>query len=101
MTKVLNHFQETFYLFYAIFIFYPIFQSISQYKLRDDKFLSGGKFAKLDELLPKLKEDGHRVIIFSQFLFVLDILEEYLRIKDHKFLRLDGSIRSLDRYLKY
>ena len=46
-----------------------------------------GKLEKLDELLPKMKEDGHRVLIFSQFTMVLDVLEEYLAIRGHTFLR--------------
>ena len=31
------------------------------------------------------------MLIFSQFVIMLDILEEFLRIKSYKFLRLDGS----------
>lgn len=46
-----------------------------------------GKLEKLDEMLPKLKDDGHRVLIFSQFTMVLDILEEYLQIREHKYSR--------------
>ena len=33
---------------------------------------SSGKFVLLRKLLPKLKADGHRVLIFSQFTKVLD-----------------------------
>jgi len=32
-------------------------------------------------LLPKLKAEGHRVLIFSQFTTLLDILEDFLRFK--------------------
>ncbi|XP_014250839.1 SWI/SNF-related matrix-associated actin-dependent regulator of chromatin subfamily A containing DEAD/H box 1 homolog isoform X2 [Cimex lectularius] len=71
--------------------------SISKFKLNDKFFLTSGKFKKLDEILPKLKSEGHRVVIFSQFLFILDLLEEYLRIRDHTFVRLDGSTNILDR----
>lgn len=73
------------------------YRCIKKFKLEDKYFLESGKFQKLDELLPKLKEEGHRVLIFSQFVFMLDILEEYLRIRDYDYLRLDGSTRSLDR----
>lgn len=48
---------------------------------------NSGKLKKLDELLPSMKEDGHRVLIFSQFTMVLDVLEEYLAMRGHKFLR--------------
>lgn len=46
-----------------------------------------GKLKELDKLLPQLKIDGHRVLIFSQFTMVLDILEEYLTIRGHTFFR--------------
>ncbi|XP_055850826.1 SWI/SNF-related matrix-associated actin-dependent regulator of chromatin subfamily A containing DEAD/H box 1 homolog [Episyrphus balteatus] len=53
--------------------------------------LDSGKFNHLDKLLPKLKEENHRVLIFSQFTMVLDIVERYLEIRGHEYLRLDGS----------
>lgn len=39
---------------------------------------ASGKFVLLDKLLPRLKQDGHRVLIFSQMIRVLDIIEDYL-----------------------
>lgn len=51
-----------------------------------------GKFVLLDKLLPRLQENGHRVLIFSQFKIMLDVLEDYLHFKDMKFERIDGSI---------
>ena len=44
-----------------------------------DMLVNGsGKLILLDKLLPRLKEEGHRVLIFSQFKIMLDILEEYV-----------------------
>lgn len=37
-----------------------------------------GKMVILDKLLPKLESEGSRVLIFSQFTTMLDILEDYL-----------------------
>ena len=54
---------------------------------------SSGKLKLLDKLLVKLKETGHRVLIFSQMVKMLDVLEEYLMLKGYYFQRLDGSIR--------
>lgn len=34
---------------------------------------------------------GHRVLIFSQFVVVLDLLEELMDVLDLPFTRLDGS----------
>uniref|UniRef100_A0A1I8AT61 Chromo domain-containing protein n=1 Tax=Steinernema glaseri TaxID=37863 RepID=A0A1I8AT61_9BILA len=39
---------------------------------------SSGKLVLIDKLLPKLRRDGHKVLIFSQMVRVLDILEEFL-----------------------
>lgn len=46
----------------------------------------------LDQMLPKLKAGGHRVLIFSQFTSVMDILGDYLKYRNYKHLRLDGSV---------
>jgi SWI/SNF-related matrix-associated actin-dependent regulator 1 of chromatin subfamily A len=49
-----------------------------------------GKFQFLETLLPKLKADGHRVVIFSQLTTLLDVLEMFLNLKELQFLRIDG-----------
>lgn len=43
------------------------------------------------QLLPKLFTGGHKVLIFSQMVRVLDLLEEFLKIQKYKYERLDGS----------
>ncbi len=40
---------------------------------------SSGKLVLLDKLLPKLQSQGHRVLIFSQMVKVLNILEDFLK----------------------
>ncbi|KAL5004343.1 hypothetical protein ScPMuIL_017799 [Solemya velum] len=52
-----------------------------------------GKLILLDKLLCRLKESGHRVLIFSQMVRMLDMLAEYLALRKFLFQRLDGSIR--------
>ena len=37
------------------------------------------------------EDQGHRVLIFSQFVVVLDLLEELMDVLDLPFTRLDGS----------
>lgn len=44
-----------------------------------------------DRLVPKLIEDGHRILIFSQFKLMLNLLEDYFYIKQISILRLDGD----------
>lgn len=63
-----------------------------------------GKLVLLDKLLPRLKEEGHRVLVFSQFKIMLDILEDYFHARSMKFERIDGSItgrrrqQAIDRF---
>nr|CAD7447765.1 unnamed protein product [Timema bartmani] len=52
-----------------------------------------GKLVLLDKLLVRLRETGHRVLIFSQMVRMLDILAEYLQIRRFPFQRLDGGIK--------
>lgn len=58
---------------------------------------ASAKLVLLDKLLPKLHAKGHRVLIFSQFKIVLNIIETFLYGVGMKFLRLDGDTASLDR----
>lgn len=53
---------------------------------------SSGKMMLLDQLLTKLKKDGHRVLVFSQMVKMLDILGDYMALRGYKFQRLDGTI---------
>ena len=50
-----------------------------------------GKFVLLDKLLAKLKERGNRVLIFTQMTRILDILEDYMRIRGYLYCRIDGN----------
>lgn len=59
--------------------------------------MSSGKMVLLDQLLTRLKKDGHRVLIFSQMVRILDILGDYLQIKGINFQRLDGTVPSTQR----
>ncbi|CAC9894770.1 unnamed protein product [Aureobasidium pullulans] len=53
---------------------------------------SSGKMMLLDRLLTRLKADGHRVLIFSQMVKMLDIVGDYLHLRGHQYQRLDGTI---------
>ena len=60
--------------------------------------------ALLDKLLPKLQADGHRVLIFSQFRVMLDIIEDYMALRGFSYERVDGAVAgkkrqaAIDRY---
>lgn len=58
-----------------------------------------GKLQALDKLLRKLQSGGHRALIFTQMTKVLDILEQFLNIHGHKYLRLDGATKVEQRQI--
>ena len=60
-------------------------------------FRVAGKFELLDRVLPKFKASGHRVLMFFQMTQVMDIMEDFLRMKDLKYMRLDGSTKTEER----
>ena len=56
--------------------------------------MSRGKMVLLDKLLARLRQDGHRVLIFSQMVRMLDILSDYMVMRSYPHQRLDGMISS-------
>lgn len=58
---------------------------------------ASAKLILLQIMLPKLKNRGHRVLIFSQFLQQLDIIEDFLGGMKYEYRRLDGQISSLEK----
>uniref|UniRef100_A0A8C7CFK9 Chromodomain helicase DNA binding protein 9 n=1 Tax=Oncorhynchus kisutch TaxID=8019 RepID=A0A8C7CFK9_ONCKI len=67
---------------------------------------SAGKLVLIDKLLPKMKAGGHKVLIFSQMVRCLDILEDYLIQRRYLYERIDGRVRgnlrqaAIDRFSK-
>lgn len=59
--------------------------------------MSAGKIEKLQDMLPKLKANGDRVLLFSQFTQVLDILEVVLDTMGIKYLKLTGQTNVTER----
>lgn len=66
-------------------------KDLDKFYLPVDLIYESGKFKIFDQLLPELKNSNHRVVMFSQFVIMLDVIEEYLTLRDHRYLRLDGS----------
>lgn len=56
--------------------------------------MHSGKMVLLDKLLARLKADGHRVLIFSQMVHMLDIISDYLSLRGYVHQRLDGTVSS-------
>ncbi|XP_036083865.1 chromodomain-helicase-DNA-binding protein 5 isoform X3 [Rousettus aegyptiacus] len=53
---------------------------------------SSGKLMLLQKMLKKLRDEGHRVLIFSQMTKMLDLLEDFLEYEGYKYERIDGGI---------
>ncbi|KAI0030210.1 SNF2 family N-terminal domain-containing protein [Vararia minispora EC-137] len=58
---------------------------------------ASAKLRLLHNLLPKLRTRGHRVLLFSQFVIALDIIEDFLNGEGIRYLRLDGNTKQSDR----
>jgi SWI/SNF-related matrix-associated actin-dependent regulator of chromatin subfamily A member 5 len=69
------------------------------YEVTEDIIAGSGKLLLLDRMLKKLHEDKHRVLIFSQFTSMLDILEDYCDLRQWSFARLDGNTNRVQRRL--
>ena len=80
------------------FVFEPIEEQINPGKTNNDLlWRSAGKFELLDRILPKFKATGHRVLMFFQMTAIMNIMEDFLRMRNLSYLRLDGSTKSDDR----
>ena len=71
--------------------------TMAKYNIQNDEWMDSGKVTKLTELLLKYRETGDRVLVFSQFTMVLDILEAVLDTLQIEFFRFDGSTKIDER----
>uniref|UniRef100_A0A667YBV2 Chromodomain helicase DNA binding protein 4 n=1 Tax=Myripristis murdjan TaxID=586833 RepID=A0A667YBV2_9TELE len=53
---------------------------------------ASGKLMLLQKMMRKLKEGGHRVLVFSQMTKMLDLLEDFLENEGYKYERIDGGV---------
>ncbi|PFH54826.1 hypothetical protein AMATHDRAFT_134744 [Amanita thiersii Skay4041] len=72
-------------------------RGLSQQETHEKLIDASAKFRLLKILLQKLKDRGHRVLLFSQFVIALDIIEDFLHGEGYRYLRLDGNTNSFDR----
>jgi len=69
-----------------------------QHMLNEHLYIqTSGKMVLLDKLLPKLRQEGHKVLIFSQMVRMLDLISEYCEFRNFPYERLDGRVRGTDR----
>ncbi|CAG8529973.1 4347_t:CDS:10 [Diversispora eburnea] len=77
---------------------WPIDPSTDMPKISNELIAASGKMILMEKLLEALFERGHKVLIFSQFTTMLDIIYDWASIfKKWKICRLDGSVNQEDR----
>jgi SWI/SNF-related matrix-associated actin-dependent regulator 1 of chromatin subfamily A len=72
-------------------------EHLEKYTLVENDLFCSPKFVRLRALLPELIEKGHRILLFSQWTRVLDLMHNLLEMLGMKFLRLDGQTDVTDR----
>ncbi|XP_034242114.1 lymphocyte-specific helicase-like isoform X2 [Thrips palmi] len=93
LRKIVNH---------PYLIQYPLEQGTEYARIDEDLVKASGKLQVLDAMLTKLKERGHKVLLFSTFTSLIEILEDYLSLRSFPYVRLDGNTKLEDRqaYIK-
>ncbi|KAI9912552.1 hypothetical protein PsorP6_005005 [Peronosclerospora sorghi] len=76
---------------------YEAIDELRELQLPMETLLASAKFAFLQKLLPKLEKKNHRVLIFSQWTKLLDLLEVLMEYMKYRYLRLDGSTNVSER----
>ena len=80
------------------FVFEQVEDSINPGKVNNDLlWRTAGKFELLDRVLPKFHVTGHRILMFFQMTQIMNIMEDFLRMRGFKYLRLDGATKADDR----
>ncbi|KAM5440094.1 transcriptional regulator [Microsporum canis] len=80
------------------FVFDSVEEELNPGKATNDLiWRTAGKFELLDRILPKFFASGHRVLMFFQMTQIMNIMEDFMRFRGMKYLRLDGATKSDDR----
>jgi len=80
------------------FVFEQVEEQMNPTKTNNDLlWRTSGKFELLDRMLPKFQATGHRILMFFQMTQIMNIMEDFLRLRGMEYLRLDGSTKSDDR----
>ena len=58
---------------------------------------ASGKMRLLHRMLPDLRAQRHKVLIFSQMTRMLDIIEDYVEGMEYPYVRIDGAMSQKDR----
>ncbi|CAL1271150.1 unnamed protein product [Larinioides sclopetarius] len=75
----------------------PLNPYTHDYLVDENIVKTSGKLLVLDILLPHLKKRGHKILLFSQFVKMLELLEDYCTFRKFKFTRLYGWMNLQER----
>ncbi|CAK4033382.1 related to SNF2 family DNA-dependent ATPase [Lecanosticta acicola] len=64
-----------------------------RFALKHDEWMDSGKVKRFQQLVSEYAKNGDRVLVFSQFTTLMDILEAVLETMNIRFMRLDGSTK--------
>ncbi|XP_012561048.2 lymphocyte-specific helicase isoform X2 [Hydra vulgaris] len=76
---------------------YPLDPKTQELVIDENIIKTSGKMLLLDKILPALKSNGHKVLIFSQMTQMMDILQDYCYLRGYGYCRIDGTMSVLDR----
>ncbi|KAI0033219.1 SNF2 family N-terminal domain-containing protein, partial [Vararia minispora EC-137] len=77
---------------------WPIDEQTNQPIIDEELVNASGKMMVLERLLDELFARGHKVLVFSQFVTMLDVIEDWAtEFKGWSLCRIDGSTPALDR----
>lgn len=80
------------------YVFEPVEDQMNPGRGTNDSiWRTSGKFELLDRVLPKFRATGHRVLMFFQMTQIMNIMEDFLRLRGIQYLRLDGGTKAEDR----
>ncbi|KAK4687252.1 hypothetical protein P7C73_g2865, partial [Tremellales sp. Uapishka_1] len=79
------------------FVTDPDHEELMKFGLDESAFMEGGKVKALRDLLDRCKRENKRMLLFSQFTMILDILQVVLDYLNVKWIRLDGGTRTDER----
>ncbi|KAF8345876.1 SNF2 family N-terminal domain-containing protein [Amanita rubescens] len=72
-------------------VFCATYKSTRKFLQKEDCYLEAGKVKVLLDLLARYNSEGRKILIFSQFTQILDILQAVLKYKQMDYLVLTGS----------
>ena len=80
-----------------LFLFRRDFQIPKKDKFREEFIESSNKLKLVERLIKKLLESNHKILLFSQYTMMLDIMEVFLKYKEWSYERLDGQTKIIER----